>query len=263
MPPTRYRALSLDLWFTTIYYEESDEADWRAARARVLSDRLRTPEGRRLELSTVERATHAFRAGRQAEGRPVDSVDPEAIVSGIAAIAGAGFPGGLEEASHAYSSAGLEERPPRVNPEAIALCSVLESQRIPLISITNTARREASWKAAFDRLGGPHFDHVVTSCEVGQGKPHPAIFREAARRLGIPPGAILHVGDRWELDVTGAQVAGYGSAIYRGLWSRYPKAGYPPGTLPENEPWESIPPSVRRLDRLEELLEGDLFTSAP
>lgn len=53
------------------------------------------------------------------------------------------------------------------------------------------------------------FETMVISCEVGFPKPSPAIFAHAAVKLGLPPPAILHVGDSLELDVRGARAAGF------------------------------------------------------
>jgi HAD superfamily hydrolase (TIGR01509 family) len=69
--------------------------------------------------------------------------------------------------------------------------------------------REAGWKqalassaprpnidAAFAALGlQKYLDAVVSADEVGRGKPDPAIFLEAARRLGLPPGRCVVVED--------------------------------------------------------------------
>ena len=69
--------------------------------------------------------------------------------------------------------------------------------------------REAGWKqalassaprpnidAAFEALSlGRYLDAVVSADEVGRGKPDPAIFLEAARRLGCPPGRCIVVED--------------------------------------------------------------------
>ena len=54
-----------------------------------------------------------------------------------------------------------------------------------------------------------HFEVLTVSREVGAAKPARAIFRHAARSLGLPPSAILHVGDDWEADVRGARAAGF------------------------------------------------------
>lgn len=51
------------------------------------------------------------------------------------------------------------------------------------------------------------FDAVVISAELGVGKPDPAVFKEAVRRLGDPPRATM-VGDSYAKDVEGALAAG-------------------------------------------------------
>ena len=52
------------------------------------------------------------------------------------------------------------------------------------------------------------FEVVVTSHDVGVQKPHPTIFRTAAKRLGLTPEEMLHVGDRKLEDVEGAEAVG-------------------------------------------------------
>jgi putative hydrolase of the HAD superfamily len=53
------------------------------------------------------------------------------------------------------------------------------------------------------------FETVTISCEAGAGKPAASIFRTAANELGLEPSRILHVGDSFEMDVAGAQAAGF------------------------------------------------------
>lgn len=55
---------------------------------------------------------------------------------------------------------------------------------------------------------GALVDDVVASAEVGAAKPDARIFLEAARRLGLPPERMLHVGDTPDEDVAGARAAG-------------------------------------------------------
>jgi len=64
----------------------------------------------------------------------------------------------------------------------------------PLLQVLNLAR---------------HFETIIVSCEVGVTKPAPEIFREAVGRFGVPPGAMLHVGDSLEADAQGARAAGF------------------------------------------------------
>ena len=51
--------------------------------------------------------------------------------------------------------------------------------------------------AVFESLAalGQYLDLVVSADEVGRGKPNPAIFLEAARRLFLPPGRCIVVED--------------------------------------------------------------------
>lgn len=57
------------------------------------------------------------------------------------------------------------------------------------------------------------FEAAVVSCDVGFTKPSPEIFVQAARALNLPPAAILHVGDSPEMDVAGAQRAGFQAVL--------------------------------------------------
>ncbi len=52
------------------------------------------------------------------------------------------------------------------------------------------------------------FRFVVSSAEFGRRKPHPAIFQEAVKKLGVKPSATWYVGDLWENDVVGSSRAG-------------------------------------------------------
>ena len=54
-----------------------------------------------------------------------------------------------------------------------------------------------------------YFEVVIISCEAGFSKPSPVIFEHAARKLGLAPEFILHVGDDPEEDVAGAKRAGF------------------------------------------------------
>jgi putative hydrolase of the HAD superfamily len=54
-----------------------------------------------------------------------------------------------------------------------------------------------------------YFESIIVSCEIGFPKPSPVIFRHAAAKMGVPPQAVLHVGDSFEMDVEGARAAGF------------------------------------------------------
>ena len=52
------------------------------------------------------------------------------------------------------------------------------------------------------------FDICLASGEVGQAKPHPALFHAALERTGATAGRCLYVGDNYWADVVGSERAG-------------------------------------------------------
>lgn len=62
------------------------------------------------------------------------------------------------------------------------------------------------------------FDHL--------GKPEPHLFREGARKLGLPPEQLVMIGDQLETDVAGARAAGCAAALVEGVsrWRPPPNA---------------------------------------
>ncbi len=58
------------------------------------------------------------------------------------------------------------------------------------------------------------FDDIVVSAEVGVAKPAARIFRLAAERLGLPPGACVFVDD-WDKNVEAAREVGMQAVLHR------------------------------------------------
>jgi len=246
----RYRALSLDLWFTLLYYTPERDDQWRKDRALLLRDSLRTQDRRQIDVGTVEGAIDSVHSALRAEQREPITLDPERIIPLYAKASDAELTVPLVEFARAYSAVGLREHPPIPNPEAVAIVKVLTERKIPVIPITNTARRGSTWREYLRDQVGLEFRHVISSCDCGAAKPDPAIFREAARRIGLAPGEILHVGDSWALDVEGALRAGFGAMLYRGLWKIYPEGG-----AQDTGSQVSTGPEVPCVDPLDEVLE--------
>jgi putative hydrolase of the HAD superfamily len=68
-----------------------------------------------------------------------------------------------------------------------------------------------------------YFDAIVVSCDVGFAKPSSVIFEHTAKKLGVAPELILHVGDSPQHDVAGAATAGFQSRlINRNEDAQYP-----------------------------------------
>lgn len=57
------------------------------------------------------------------------------------------------------------------------------------------------------------FDFSVSAAEVGQQKPHAAVFETAMRRAGVGPAQTVHIGDDEHRDIFGACEAGI-----RAIW---------------------------------------------
>ena len=58
-----------------------------------------------------------------------------------------------------------------------------------------------------------YFDGIYTGEGAGHLKPSPAVFRAMLDDLGIPPEALLHIGDRPDTDGAAAEEVGYRVAI--------------------------------------------------
>ncbi len=244
-----FRAVSLDLWFTSLSYRSEVERFWEEDRRRALGGILRTRSGSRLGTPDLAAAMERVEERLRARGLDRSRVDPRVVVAECAIAAGAELTVSVEEGARRVSAAGLADHPPTVNPELFEVVRALEGEGVPVVAITNTARRGDTWLEFFRSRANLRFDDVITSCEFGRPKPEPGIFFEAARRLGVAPSEILHVGDRRELDIDGARRAGCGAALYRGLWH-----SYPPGMHPETDPAPVDDPDLVTFDHLGEIL---------
>jgi len=58
-----------------------------------------------------------------------------------------------------------------------------------------------------------YFAAIVVSREVGCSKPARTIFEHAVQKLGLPPEAVLHVGDDQSMDLRGARAAGLSALL--------------------------------------------------
>jgi FMN hydrolase / 5-amino-6-(5-phospho-D-ribitylamino)uracil phosphatase len=78
--------------------------------------------------------------------------------------------------------------------------------QFPLVSLTNG-------NADLGKIGlSRFFQFSICARDFGAAKPAPQIFHAVCERLGLPPDAVLHVGDDPEQDVGGARAAGLRSA---------------------------------------------------
>ncbi len=81
-----------------------------------------------------------------------------------------------------------------------------------------------------ERLGAaPYIDFITTSEEVGAEKPNPRLFLECVRKVGVPAGECLFIGDSLAKDVRGAMDAGLQAFLYA------------PGSAREGTGGETVP----------------------
>lgn len=92
--------------------------------------------------------------------------------------------------------------------------------RYTLVAVTNG-------NADIGAVGlGDLISHCVSAHEIGCSKPDPRMFLAACERAGVPPEAVLHVGDDWQLDVRAARAAGLQSAWLKRPDLKHPSAAH-------------------------------------
>ena len=94
----------------------------------------------------------------------------------------------------------------RVYDEVHGVLAELRSRRLCLGIVSNWS---GDLEDVLAKVGlRDQFDFVLDSAHLGHEKPHAPIFKEAVRRAGASPDAIMHVGDSPEHDIDGALALG-------------------------------------------------------
>lgn len=94
----------------------------------------------------------------------------------------------------------------QIFPDALPALEELAAHGVPLAIVSNWDARLRPLLAELKLAS--YFDVIIPSCEVAFHKPSNVIFEMLVRQLGLPPEAILHVGDHLIEDVEGARGAG-------------------------------------------------------
>jgi putative hydrolase of the HAD superfamily len=85
--------------------------------------------------------------------------------------------------------------------------AALDAAGLVTAVLTNGTTEQQNDKLARVGLAG-RVGPVFTAEELGAAKPDPEAFLGACARWGLPPAAVVSVGDRHDLDVAGARAAG-------------------------------------------------------
>jgi len=101
----------------------------------------------------------------------------------------------------------------QIFPDAVSTITTLAKRGYKLSIVSNTTSSvEAPAMLAENGLTD-YFSPVILSCVVGSRKPHPSMFLQAARGMGVLPENCAYVGDNLSRDLIGAMQAGFGSVI--------------------------------------------------
>jgi putative hydrolase of the HAD superfamily len=86
--------------------------------------------------------------------------------------------------------------------------AAIRGRGLAVAVLTNGTVEQQNAKLARVGLAG-RVGPVITAAELpAGGKPDATSYRAACARLGVAPGDVLHVGDRYDLDVVAARAAG-------------------------------------------------------
>ena len=101
-------------------------------------------------------------------------------------------------------------------PDAIATLEELRRRGYRLGLLSNTWWA-AEWHNADLAIHGltPLLDEIVYTSDLPHSKPHPSVFREVTRRLGVEPAQCVMIGDRLVDDISGALGVGI-----RAVWKK-------------------------------------------
>lgn len=102
-----------------------------------------------------------------------------------------------------------------LNEEMLAWVVALQDKGFPTAILSNMGeemlrymRQEFGWLA--------HFQHHTWSCELGIGKPDPAIYVHTCERLGVPPQETLFLDDKPE-NIEAASSVGLNAVLFESI----------------------------------------------
>jgi putative hydrolase of the HAD superfamily len=103
-----------------------------------------------------------------------------------------------------------------VGPDVMETLETLRGRGLRLGLVSNAAYRPRLMTQQLAALGLlPYFDGVTFSSEVGVRKPHPEIFKDALRKVGVEADRAVFVGDRLREDIQGPQQLGMRAVLIR------------------------------------------------
>ncbi len=238
----RLKAVSIDLWFTLIYDAMENYRMFLKARASLLHSVIHVYR-RDVSLEDVENLLEEMRPFMM-ETPPLKLMHMVTAAFGIS-------PEAVDEMYRRYIDS-VEFVDPILNDDMVRLLEWVREKGLKLVLTTNTTySEEMLWRLLGKKGIGEYFTGIVSSAEVGAGKPEKKIFMEAASKASVEPGEMVHIGDKYVHDAVGAYLAGLKPILYRGLWDKYGMfIGYGEGYAPHR-----YPPYIYVADSAEEIIK--------
>lgn len=111
--------------------------------------------------------------------------------------------------------------------------------------ISNTIFPGAAHETDLDNFGLlPYLDFRIYSSDFGYRKPHPVIYKEGLRRIGLSADQTLYIGDRYVEDIDGPQKVGMSAIL------KYREGREYPDPMPDGFP------VIRALPELLDILDS-------
>jgi HAD superfamily hydrolase (TIGR01509 family) len=191
-------------------------------------------------LARAEEAYHVVREEAKESGREMPALP--GVVSVLTTL------GWIDRVDMAHVRAALDaaERACLADsalvPGALDVVAALRREGVRLAVVSSAAYPPfVDWGLA--RYGlARYFPVIATSGAVGYYKSDPRLYGWALARLGVAPGAAVHVGDHPRFDVAGAQAAGM-----RAIWLDRPALDRPDGGLPADCRPDAVIPALADL----------------
>lgn len=154
-----------------------------------------------------------------------------------------------------------ENRNKAMLPDAVSTLRELVARGYRLSIISNTTSSTETCEI-LDANGVKNlFNPIILSSLRGLRKPHPGLFFEASRAMGVPPERCAYVGDSLSRDLIGARQAGYGAVVIINVQG-YVQDDFNPDDEAESDTISEIRPD-NRIGRLSELLDIFKQPAAP
>jgi len=140
----------------------------------------------------------------------------------------------------------------QIFPDAVETVKTLSGCGYRLGIISNTTSSVEAPRMLEENGLTRYFNPVILSCVFGRRKPHPSLFLEAARSVGILPQNCAYIGDNLARDLVGARQAGFGEVVIINMQGYQPDEFDPDDDLQEETITEMQPD--HRIGRLSDLL---------